>query len=323
MRHIWITVAADEPDYLRRVVLRAYWDGEAQPSVESPLGDFFGVGHARVTNYWSIPLNMVTGAGAQRGNHAGMNCFFPMPFQRGARITVENQGAKDVRSLYYYVDYEALDSLPADALRLHAQWRRENPTRASLKFEDRASFKAKVRQMANLDGALNYVLMEAKGRGHYVGCALSIDHINPTPGVAWFGEGDDMIFIDGDTKPTLVGTGTEDYFCAAWGFPGGFNSMPYHGISLQGGSGPGNEQYAGKWTMCRYHIEDPVMFEKSIKVTIEHGPGNVSANDYSSIAFWYQTEPHSPFPPLLPVAQRLPIPDAESLEMFRKSFAAV
>jgi hypothetical protein len=320
VRHIWITVAHEEPDYLRRLVLRAYWDGESAPSVETPLGDFFGVGHAKATNYWSIPLNMVTGSGAQRGNRAGMNCFFPMPFARGARITLENQGSAPVRSLYYYVDYETLDSVPDDALRFHAQWRRENPTRASLKIEDRVKDKAKVGQMVNLDGALNYVIMEAKGRGHYAGCALSIDHINPIPDVGWFGEGDDMIFIDGEAQPSLVGTGTEDYFCAAWGYPGGFNSMPYHGISYAGGPVEGQGVYSGKWTMYRYHIEDPVMFEKSIKVTIEHGPGNVQANDYSSIAFWYQTEPHEPFPGLLPVEARLPIADADSLRMYWKSY---
>lgn len=317
IRHIWITIACEEPDYLRRVVLRAFWDGESAPSVESPVGDFFGVGHARVSNYWSLPLNMVTGGGAERSSRAAMNCFFPMPFGRGARLTVENQGRQPVRSLYYYVDYEEYAELPPAALRFHAQWRRENPTAASIDLSDPTS--PKPNEIVNLDGKLNYVIVEATGRGHYVGCNLSVDHINPIPNFGWFGEGDDMIFIDGEKTPSLAGTGTEDYFCAAWGYPGGFNSMPYHGISLAGPTGP-PAPYSGKWTMYRYHVEDPVMFSKSIKVTIEHGHGNVHANDYSSAGYWYQTEPHAPFPPLLPVDQRLPRTDRDSLRRYWKTF---
>ncbi len=318
IRHIWITIADNEPDYLRRVVLRAYWDGESSPSVESPVGDFFGVGHARVSNYWSLPLNMVTGGRPESESRAAMNCFFPMPFAHGARLTIENQGRQEIRSLYYYVDYEEYRSLPEDALRFHAQWRRQNPTRPSLTLDREQNFQ-KTNEVVNLDGKLNYVILEATGRGHYVGCNLSIDHINPIPNFGWFGEGDDMIFIDGETTPSLVGTGTEDYFCAAWGYPGGHNSTPYHGISLAGPT-EGPAPYSGKWTMYRYHIEDPVMFETSIKVTIEHGHGNVHANDYSSVAYWYQTEPHAAFPALLPVEQRLPIPDRESLRRFWRTF---
>ncbi|MEK7409133.1 MAG: glycoside hydrolase family 172 protein [Acidobacteriota bacterium] len=319
VRHIWITIRDDEPDYLRRLVLRAYWDGEASPSVESPIGDFFGVGHARVSNYWSLPLNMVTGGPPQAQGRAAMNCFFPMPFGRGARLEVENQGRQPVGALYYYVDYEEYAALPADALRFHAQWRRENPTRPSIDLTDRRSDFPKTNEIVNLDGRQNYVIMEATGRGHYVGCNLSIDHLNPIPNFGWFGEGDDMIFIDGEAAPSLVGTGTEDYFCAAWGYPGGFNSMPYHGISLAGPT-DGPAPYSGKWTMYRYHVEDPVMFTKSIKVTIEHGHGNVHASDYSSVGYWYQTEPHAAFPPLPPVEGRLPLPDRESLRRFWRTF---
>jgi hypothetical protein len=319
IRHIWITISDNEPDYLRRVVLRAYWDGEPSPSIESPAGDFFGVGHARVSNYWSLPLNMVTGGNPEAQSRAAMNCFFPMPFGRGARLTVENQGRQPVGSLYYYVDYEEYSSAPAGALRFHAQWRRQNPTPPTMNLSDRSNNFAKVNEVVNLDGKSNYVILEASGRGHYVGCNLSVDNINPIPNFGWFGEGDDMMFIDGETSPSLVGTGTEDYFCAAWGFPHGHNSMPYHGISLAGPT-DGPAPYSGKWTMYRYHIEDPVMFAKSIKVTIEHGHGDVQANDYSSVGYWYQTEPHAAFPALLPVGQRLPIPDRESLRQFWKTF---
>jgi hypothetical protein len=319
IRHIWITIADNEPDYLRRLVLRAWWDGEAAPSVESPIGDFFGVGHGRVSNYWSLPLNMVTGGTPQTQARAAMNCFFPMPFARGARLTVENQGQQPVGSLYYYVDYEEHASMPEDALRFHALWRRENPTPPSMDLSDRSKGFPQTNQVVNLDGKGNYLILEAAGRGHYVGCNLSIDHINPILNFGWFGEGDDMIFIDGETTPSIVGTGTEDYFCAAWGYPGGFNPMPYHGISLAGPT-DGPAPYSGKWTMYRYHLEDPVMFTRSIRVTIEHGHGNVHACDYSSVGYWYQTEPHAAFAPLAPVEQRLPIPDRESLRRYWKTF---
>lgn len=318
IRHIWVTIASNEPDYLRKLVFRAYWDGENTPSVETPVGDFFGVGHARVSNYWSLPLNMVTGSSAERQNRAAMNSFFPMPFGSGARISIENQGEQPVGSLYFYVDYEAYDRAPVDALRFHAQWRRENPTRANAALEQPGWNFAKTNELPNQTGEGNYVIMQAAGRGHYVGCNLSVDHINPIPNFGWFGEGDDMIYIDGDSIPTLIGTGTEDYFCAAWGYPGGHNSMPYHGISL---AGPleGPDSYSGKWTMYRYHIEDPIMFEKAIKVTIEAGHANVHANDCSSVGYWYQTEPHAAFPALLPVKQRLPIPEIESIRRYWKT----
>jgi hypothetical protein len=319
IRHIWITIATDEPDYLRRCVLRAYWDGESAPSIESPVGDFFGVGHARVSNYSSVALNMVTGGQPLKENRAAMNCYFPMPYARGARITIENQGAKAIRALYYNIDYEQHDSVPGDALRFHAQWRRVNPTVGTMDLTNRANGFLATNGMVNLDGKNNYVILEATGRGHYVGCTLSIDHINPIPGFGWFGEGDDMMFIDGEATPSITGTGTEDYFCAAWGYPGGFNPMPYHGISLAG-SNDGLIMFAGKWSMYRFHVQDPVMFAKSIKVTIEHGHGNVQANDYSSVGYWYQTEPHQAFPQLAKVEDRLPIPDAESNRRFWKTY---
>ncbi len=320
IRHIWVTISSEESDYLRKLVLRAYWDGQSNPSIESPVGDFFGVGHARVSNYWSLPLNMVTGGGPERGNRAAMNCFFPMPFGGGARLTVENQGSEPVRALYYYVDYEQHERVGDEALRFHGQWRRQNPTPASVVLKRQSGDFARTNELVNLDGKLNYVILEASGRGHYVGCNLSIDQINPIPNFGWFGEGDDFCWIDGEEKPSMVGTGTEDYFCAAWGYPGGFNPMPYHGISYAGGPTEGPGAYSGKWTMYRYHIEDPIMFSRSIKFSIEHGHGNVHANDYSSVAYWYQTLPHRPFPPLPPAEKRLPIPDRDSLRQFWQTY---
>jgi hypothetical protein len=318
IRHIWMTVADSEPNYLRRLVLRAYWDGEMNPSVEAPLGDFFGVGHARVSSYSSAPLNMVTGGSAERENQAAMNCFFPMPFARRARITLQNEGEKPAHAVYFYVDYEQYDRPLEGALPFHANWRRMNPTTASVDLATTGLDFAKVNELRNKDGKGNYVVLEAEGRGHYVGCNLSVDHINPIKFFGWFGEGDDMIYIDGESTPSLNGTGTEDYFGAAWGYPSGAYSMPYHGISLAGPT-EGPDAYSGKWTMYRYHIEDPVMFQKSIRVTLEAGHANVHADDYSSVAYWYQTEPHKAFPAIPPVAQRMPRTRFESLKEFWKS----
>ncbi len=324
IRHLWLTAFCDDPNYLRTTVLRCYWDGEARPSVEAPLGDFFGVGHSRVSHYISLPLNMVTGTWSLQINAAAMNCFFPLPFGTGARLTVQNESAQPLKSLYYYVDYEEWDQDAAqDTLRFHAQWRRENPTHGTLDRRTPGADLARANAARNLDGRDNYVLLEAQGRGHYVGCNLSIDNIDPIPGFAWFGEGDDMIWIDEDLEtrswpPTLHGTGTEDYFGSAWGFPTGQYSGPCHGVSL---AGPvtGDDAWSGQWTAYRFHLADPIHFQRCILVTIEHGHANCHGNDYSSTAYWYQTEPHLPFPPLPAAAERLPRPAEDSLRRFRQA----
>jgi hypothetical protein len=294
IRHIWFTISCEDKAYLRKLVLRMYWDGETQPSVETPVGDFFGVGHAVAAHFISLPLNMTGASG--RLQHAGMNCFFPMPFAKGARITIENQCQVRVGALYYYVDYESFDHLPDDQARFHAHWRCEHPTQAVV-HPDPAN-------EINLTGDENYVLLEAEGRGHYVGCLLNVDNTNAFhQKYSWFGEGDDMMFIDADTwPPSLHGTGTEDYFCEAWGFPSGAYSGPYHGVSL----GNDTQEWSGYWSVYRFHIEDPVYFQQRIRVSIEHGHANDQGNDYSSVAYWYQTEPHKTFPAFPPAGKRLP-----------------
>jgi hypothetical protein len=281
--HIWVTISSPDPNHLRNLLLRMYWDGETSPSVESPIGDFFGIGYAS-PNYWSsAPLAVADRA---------LNCFFPMPFSKSARIEAVNENEKlEVRSFYYYVDYESYaDARSVEKMgRFHAQWRRMNPTPKATDTK------------INNTGKDNYVIMEATGRGHYVGVVMNIQGL----ATGWWGEGDDMIFIDGDTwPPTLHGTGLEDYFGGAWNF----NNLnreyltPYLGYSRKG-----NNDYTGAHTMYRFHIEDPVMFSKSIRVTIEHGHANDRVDDYSSVAYWYQTEPHKPFDPILPPPQRAPI----------------
>jgi len=257
--HIWITIASTDEKHLKHYVLRMYWDGEEAPSVETPLGDFFGLGHGRYYQYASLPI--------QIGTDKGLNCFWRMPFGDGARITVTNEGPVEGEAFYYYVDYQQYESLPKDTGRFHAQYRQAFPC----------------------PPGENYVFVEAKGRGHFVGCNLSIHN----RAAGWWGEGDDMIYIDGAEEPQLHGTGSEDYFCGAWAYGEPFSNL-YFGCPLIEG---GHVQNA-LWNVYRYHIEDPIPFTESIAVTIEHGHANNRKDDFSSVAYWYQTEPHVPFPPL-------------------------
>ncbi len=299
IRHIWMTLASREEAYPRRSVLRMRWDGAPTPCVEVPVGDFFGIGHGIIKEFWSLPLTM----SPQDGR--GFNCFFSMPFAEGASIELTNEGERRL-VLFFYIDYEEYDSAPKDFGYFHAQWRRENPTEGwgddARRFADDAEARTEVWATPNPVGEGNYLILEAQGRGHYVGCNLNIDCFARSKN-DWYGEGDDMIFIDGDTTPTLHGTGTEDYFNTAWS-PRKEFWTPYHGLPLT--SGTEEWPYKGKHSMYRFHIEDMVHFRESIRVTIEHGHANNLSNDYSSTAYWYQTEPHAAFPPLLPVAERLP-----------------
>jgi hypothetical protein len=297
--HIWMTMNSDDKHLLRRSVLRMFWDDEPTPCVEAPIGDFFGMGHAMCKDFWSLPLTM----SPDRGR--GFNSFWAMPFYKHARIEVENE-AEANQYLYFYVDYETHDALEAGLAHFHAQWRRENPTDGfdlsdTKPNRDRDKWR-ELWKMANLDAKGNYVILEAEGKGHYVGCHLDIDCFEPGNNL-WYGEGDDMIFIDGEPLPSIYGTGTEDYFNTAY-CPSTEFSAPFQGIALNSG-GP-HWRWGGKNSVFRYHITDPIMFEKSIKVTIEHGHANNGSYDYASTAYWYQTLPHAPFPKLLPVEQRLP-----------------
>jgi hypothetical protein len=266
IHHIWVTIAA-EPFYGRKLILRMYWDGEKNPSVEAPIGDFFGVGHGLNRSFSSLPINCSSEGRAR-------NCYWFMPFQRSARVTVTNEGTEPVGAFYYYIDYRTLKELPPDTPSFHAQYRQEMPC---------------------LPGQ-NYLLLEAEGRGHYAGCNLSILQRS----MGWWGEGDDMIYVDGEAAPSLHGTGSEDYFSDAWGMREDENL--FYGCPLQ----EDDFQAGSKATVYRFHIPDPIPFQKSIRVTIEHGHANDRSDFYSSVSYWYQAEPHKPFPPLPFVSERLP-----------------
>jgi hypothetical protein len=293
IKHIWVTIACEEEHFLRKIVLRAYWDGEQEPSVQAPIGDFFGMGHAQTRNFTALPLQMSPQGGK------GLNCFFPMPFSTHARLEVTSECESAEVLFYYYVDYQLYEQPPVGLAYFHTQWRRQNPcdgiseegmTNAEFEFGG-----------CNTTGQGNYVILDAEGEGHYVGCNLNIHNLRMTEKWNWYGEGDDMMFIDGEAfPPSLHGTGTEDYFNTSW-CPDETYSAPYHGITL-----PGGPNWSGKISLYRFHVEDPVCFRKSIRVTIEHGHNNQRSDDYSSTAYWYQTEPHKPFD-LLPVQERLPL----------------
>lgn len=298
IKHLWMTVGGDD-EFPRKLVLRMFWDGETSPSVETPLGDFFGIGHGLFKNFSSLPLQMSPEDGR------GMNCWWPMPFEK-ARVEVSNEGDRPV-NLYFYIDYEEYASsqeLPDG--RFHAQWRREACTEGWLEEKLTNENLTEVwSRRPNLADADNYVILDAEGDGIYVGCNLNIDCFQ-RQGNDWYGEGDDMFVIDGEPwPPRLHGTGTEDYFGTAFGPTQEF-CAPYHGITLN--SGNKNWRWKGKNSMYRFHIEDPVRFRRSIRVSIEHGHANKLSNDYSSTAYWYQREPHRPFPALLPVQERMPRP---------------
>ena len=238
--HIWNTVDG-EKYYSRMLVLRFYWDGQETPAVEVPLGDFFGVGHGLNRAFQSFAVNASSEGRAR-------NCYWYMPFAKSAKVTVTHEGFLPLGKFYYYIDYRKYKSLPEDTLYFHAQYRQAVPN-------ETVDIKGK-----NPDGATNYVLMETEGKGKYVGSVVSVQ----MNGNGWFGEGDDMFFVDGAETPSLIGTGTEDYFNDAWGFRE--FSYPYHGVTLWEGYNKGDRGTAYKW-----HVFDAISFNKSLKATIEHG----------------------------------------------------
>ena len=294
IRHLWITALSDDPHLLRTASLRIWWDGAEHPSVDAPLGDFFGVGFGDTVNFASLPLSMMPQGGK------GMNCFFPMPFRRGARVEVWNEGEVELKHLFYYVDWEQRPALEPDQAYFHACFNREDPCQG-ISDAGMSNWDFQM-EGKNPGGEGNYLLLDFAGRGHYVGSVLSVHNLRVTDQNNWYGEGDDMIFLDGDAEPTLHGTGTEDYFNTAWG-PREHFCGPYAGMTL-----PGGENYCGRISMYRFHVEDPVMFDSSIRVTIEHGHANRRSDDWSSVAYWYAERPGAPATPRLAVADRIPHP---------------
>jgi hypothetical protein len=269
--HIWLTFLGPEPQQWapkgsanhQEMLLRIYWDGRDRPGVEAPVGDFFANCFGRRSEVVSLPVAVE--------DADSYNCFWQMPFRKSARVEIVNQSDKPIGLLYYNIDWIKKSTIPQDTPYFHAQYRQEYPAQSGR----------------------DYVLLETKGKGHYVGTVLAVRTRSP----AWFGEGDEKIYIDGEIKPSIWGTGTEDYFLSAWGLKR--TRTPFFGV-------PYFDQWGivgGHTSAYRWHVADPIVFNTGIKVTLEHfgwispdeNPGykstswNEREDDYASVAFWYQT----------------------------------
>lgn len=267
IQHIWMTPTGN----WRFSILRIYWDDETEPSVECPVGDFFCMGWNEYAPLNSLPVCVNPGS--------AFNCYWTMPFRKKCKITMENINDQDPMTLYYQVDYTLTD-VPADAAYFHAQFRRSNPTMNS-----------------------DYTIADnIKGKGQLVGVYLAWGVNNN----GWWGEGEIKFFIDGDTKfPTICGTGTEDYFCGSYNFDrdGQYKEFctPYTGL-VQVIRPNGTYKSQQRFGLYRWHIKDPVRFEKDLKVTIQDlgwrqgGRYLPQQSDLASVCFWYQTDPHAKFP---------------------------
>ena len=312
--HLYCALAFPEITDYRDAILRCFWDGEDTPSVEVPLGDFFALTHARVRHLQSALVAVNPGFGSSHG----LNAYFPMPFATGARITLEHRGDSPLGgalpALWYHVDYETYDAPPPDdTLRFHAQWRQERPTVAVGEHPNR-----QLHAGRNLDGAENYVALEARGEGQMVGLVLEINNVAG----GWYGEGDDMVFVDGEAfPPSIHGTGTEEIF-GGGACPSREYAGLYHGFHLVE-----SPDFAGLVGAYRWFLHDPIRFTRELRWTVEHGHANNFANEYASVAYWYQGEPHAPFP-ALPARDDLrpPLPpghDEAREEFFAAARAAI
>jgi hypothetical protein len=297
--HIYWTTINASRFHFRQLVLRAWWDGEGTPSVEVPLGDLFCIPHCTPVPVSS--LCAVVNPGSSELLSWGSNLYLPMPFASSARIELTYEAnpdmPADVMAFWYHIELEQYDEPPViDVGRFHAQWRRENLTQHTGEGDPNVS----LWNGLNLDGTGNYVALEAEGAGQMVGLHLQVDNV----GGAWYGEGDDIIFIDGrpgeQWPPTYHGTGSEEVF-GGGACPNRAYSGPYTGFHMVE-----NPDFGGKNAMYRWYLTDPIRFQRSLVWTIEHGHANNYENDYSSVAYWYQIEPHAPFPTLPEARARLP-----------------
>lgn len=256
IRHIWLTTD-QSPVVQRACVLRTYWDDQAHPSIECPIGDFFGCAHGRITSYQSAVHSV--------GPTGGRNIWLPMPFVKRAKFTFTNEGKTPV-TLYYQIDYTLGDKHPADVGRLHALFRRENPTVEKQDFE---------------------LLPQRRQRGRFVGSVIGVRNLHPDQ---WWGEGEIKVYMDGDREfPTICGTGSEDYVGLAWGVQ--VAPFLYNGCSL-------NEK--GFVTMYRWHLPDPIAWQREGRVTMQQIASRdglaETHDDWSCASFWYEPVPSSPLP---------------------------
>jgi hypothetical protein len=286
--HIWLTVAASEYGWPRLLRLRVYYDGSPLPSVDAPLGDFFAVGHG-----FERPVRSLMVRASSEGR--SRNSYWPMPFRRSCRITVTNEGRRRVANLYYHVDWQRLRALPEGTPYFHAWYRQALP--------------------APPDGS-PYEILSVSGRGHYVGTVMSVVQAE----AGWFGEGDDLFYVDGEESPSIEGTGSEDYFNDAWGLH--VDEGPHTGVPVAEGTGLGSRMTAYRW-----HLVDPVPFTRSLRFVMEHKGWTFDADGsvksafgertdlVSSVAFWYQQGVATGQPPVPYGPARLPQGNARQVEV--------
>src|SRR5208337_5166848 len=285
--HIWVTIADNEYAWPRLLRLRVYYDGHKTPSVDVPLGDFFASGHGYERDVSSA---MVRNSSFGRAR----NSYWPMPYEKSCRITVTNEGNRFVTSFYYHVDYRKYPVLPENVYYFHAYYRQELPA---------------------VHGQ-NYEFLNIRGDGHYVGTVLSV--IQTQEG--WFGEGDDLFYVDGEKKTRIEGTGTEDYFNDAWGLR--VSNGDWVGIPIAEGEGVG-----ARLTGYRWHVPDPIPFTKSLRARIEHfgwtyNPDGTARSGFeerpdffSSVAFWYQKGVNEGLSEPPYGEARLPLGNAQQIEV--------
>ena len=299
IRRFYLSPFALDRMRYRKLILRMYWDGRTEPCVEVPIGDLFGVGIGALRYFHSSVVDV--NFGFRSWDFDGMVSYFPMPFAKGARITLENDGDVGNFRIWYQFDYEQYPAggLPSNAGRFHAQWNRvaKTPVKPEEKHKNNTLANAKD---PNTEPQNNYVILDTTGQGSYVGHFLTIDNIAG----GWYGEGDDMIFVDDGWKwpPRYAGTGTEETInggCCPNAEYSGLNTGYY---LIENRNGP----FGGKNQMYRFMINDPIRFQKSIRVTLEHGHNNNFENDYTTTAFWYQKDPHKSFPRMPEAKERLP-----------------
>jgi len=282
IRHIWFTAALGKPEevvqFHRGVVIRAYWDDETSPSVEVPFGDFFAVGHGVQRPFDCAVLSMTP---HKENVRAGFNCYFPMPFKKRARLVLSNETPSAVKGVYWHIDHDLDTSILGDVMTFHATYRASRPV---------------VREVP-------HVMCDAQGRGKYVGTVWSVDLLERH---SWVESREDF-YVDGDTEPTLPGTGSEDYYGQAWGYRADLQTS-YLGTSVSSAEG------FGKWTAYRFHVLDPIAFQKSIRVTMKDRGYDIGyrCDDFATVTYWYQIEPHKSHLPLPPYEDRLPVDHTDS-----------
>jgi hypothetical protein len=295
INHIWITIAPPPPGLSRNdIILRMYWDDQDFPSVESPIGPFFGQGWDESYPFRSLLLS------ANPVEGRALVSYIKMPFQKSAKIEIENQTGEEIDAFYYYIDYMETE-LPENAGYFHA-WYNHELTEAPEDGENEWGVLSN-NTGRNPKGENNYLFMETTGKGKFIG----VNYFVNNPGPIWYGEGDDMFYIDGSEMPTLSGTGTEDYFNTSW-CPKEPFMHPYYGYPRVNGT----LGWLGRTHVYRFHIDDPIYFDESLKFSIEHGHNNCLTLDLASVAYWYQDEP----------ARIPPIPAKED-RIFKKEIGAV